>query len=407
VKVKLETGPEAVAGNVQKGAFVLLGGKDVAVRKFDTLAEAVLSATDGDAIEIRGNRPFVTEPLHLGSKALVIRAGAGSAPVILRKAVPNNPNTALLKTLGPLTLEGLELGFADGPEFSNPCLINSSYAPLYLTNCKLVLHCQAESQPKAINTWESSPCQVRNCLIVSPAYGILAGSTPRTQWTVENCLITAWSAFAMQPLEESSPATKLRLNRNTFASGVGLTLMIPDELAASVRGQTKPVVPASFESEDNVWQTNHVLELISATPKHPKGLPLEELRRILPEAFLWRERSNVYGLDTPWFCFHASDPDGILKDLAEWNEFWGLKDSNSQQSNVLLRGQPLKLTDDNPRTITRDDFRLRVGSAGYRAGKDGKDLGADVDLVGPGAAYERWKKAPEFKEWLKETGQEK
>ena len=38
---------------------------------------------------------------------------------------------------------------------------------------------------------------------------------------------------------------------------------------------------------------------------------------------------------------------------------------------------------------------------------DGKDLGADVDLVGPGAAYERWKKTLEYQQWLKDTGQVK
>ena len=55
----------------------------------------------------------------------------------------------------------------------------------------------------------------------------------------------------------------------------------------------------------------------------------------------------------------------------------------------------------SPRRWT--DFRLRPDSAGYRAGKDGKDLGADVDLVGPGLAYERWKKSPDYQQWLKET----
>ena len=54
-----------------------------------------------------------------------------------------------------------------------------------------------------------------------------------------------------------------------------------------------------------------------------------------------------------------------------------------------------------------DDFRLRPDSPGYRAGKGGKDLGADVDLVGPGEAYERWKKTPEYQQWLKDTGQVK
>ena len=60
-----------------------------------------------------------------------------------------------------------------------------------------------------------------------------------------------------------------------------------------------------------------------------------------------------------------------------------------------------------PELITAADFRLRPDSPGYRAGKDGKDLGADVDLVGPGPAYERWKKTPEYQEWLKDTGQTK
>ena len=61
----------------------------------------------------------------------------------------------------------------------------------------------------------------------------------------------------------------------------------------------------------------------------------------------------------------------------------------------------------SPEKLTPEDFRLRPDSAGYRAGKDGKDLGADVDLVGPGKAYERWKKTPEYQQWLKETGQAK
>jgi WD40 repeat protein len=58
-----------------------------------------------------------------------------------------------------------------------------------------------------------------------------------------------------------------------------------------------------------------------------------------------------------------------------------------------------------PEHLTPQDFRLRADSAGYRAGPDGKDLGADVDLVGPGAAYERWKQTPEYQQWLADTGQ--
>jgi hypothetical protein len=55
--------------------------------------------------------------------------------------------------------------------------------------------------------------------------------------------------------------------------------------------------------------------------------------------------------------------------------------------------------------LTPEDFRLRPDSAGYRARSDGKDLGVDVDTVGPGPSYERFKKTPEYQKWLSEMGQ--
>jgi hypothetical protein len=55
----------------------------------------------------------------------------------------------------------------------------------------------------------------------------------------------------------------------------------------------------------------------------------------------------------------------------------------------------------NPDSLTADDFRLRPDSAGYQAGPDDKDLGANIDLVGPGEAYERWKETPEYQQWQK------
>ena len=45
--------------------------------------------------------------------------------------------------------------------------------------------------------------------------------------------------------------------------------------------------------------------------------------------------------------------------------------------------------------------------AGRGIGSDGKDPGADMDLVGPGPAYERWKQTPDYQVWLEVTGQTK
>src|SRR5262249_48046979 len=91
----------------ERGAFMLLAaGKE---RKFDTLAEAGGAASDGDTIEIRGNGPFVTEPVSIGARVLVIRAGAGFRPVIELSAAGSQAALPLLESRARLVLEGLEL----------------------------------------------------------------------------------------------------------------------------------------------------------------------------------------------------------------------------------------------------------------------------------------------------------
>lgn len=97
-----------------------------------------------------------------------------------------------------------------------------------------------------------------------------------------------------------------------------------------------------------------------------------------------------------------------LKSLADWQRFWKTGKADAIEGRVKYQGGDLiAKTALTPEQITAEDFRLRPDSAGFRAGKDGKDLGADIDLVGPGKAYERWQKTPAYQQWLKETGQTK
>src|SRR5262249_51332402 len=89
-------------------AFVVVGGQGVAERKFDTLAEAVQGASAGDTIEVRGNGPFVTEPIKINS-ALTIRAGEGFRPRIQLSELAYQKGFHLLQTNAALVLEGLHL----------------------------------------------------------------------------------------------------------------------------------------------------------------------------------------------------------------------------------------------------------------------------------------------------------
>jgi hypothetical protein len=117
-------------------------------------------------------------------------------------------------------------------------------------------------------------------------------------------------------------------------------------------------------------------------------------RNLLPAG----STSMVWGIDGKRQLPHGP------RSLDEWQRFWGVAEAEPLEGPPLYqRGNLLSRTDAALDELSPDDFRLREDSAGYRAGPDGKDLGADVDLVGPGAAYERWKKTPEYQEWLEET----
>src|SRR5262249_16511247 len=131
-----DTGQIKAESPKEPGAFVLLSGQSIAEQRFDTLAEAVSRAQSRDSIEVRGNGPFVTDPIDLGTKALTIRAGSGYLPVIKSNPAAGKVGDSLLSTRGPLTLEGLALRYEERPEEVDRTLVYSSSAPLNITNCK-------------------------------------------------------------------------------------------------------------------------------------------------------------------------------------------------------------------------------------------------------------------------------
>jgi hypothetical protein len=137
-----------------------------------------------------------------------------------------------------------------------------------------------------------------------------------------------------------------------------------------------------------------------------------DAKALLLRMLAWRDRSNLYapgGSALVW----TEAPKGVSREfgprnLADWKRLWASRDGDAAEGRVIYQGGDLLARlRAAPERLTTEDFRLRSDSAGYRAGKDGKDLGADVDLVGPGAAYERWKKTPDYQQWLKDTGQVK
>src|SRR5262249_8071835 len=132
---------------------------------------------------------------------------------------------------------------------------------------------------------------------------------------------------------------------------------------------------------------------------------------LLQSIVQWRERRNMYSVTTSLLTHSmqggASDQESkAVSDLESWGRLWGTSETGSAEARVRCSTADLDVRiAEAPEKLAPADFRLRPDSPGKGAGADGRDLGADVDLVGPGPAYERWKKTPEYQQWLKDTGQ--
>jgi hypothetical protein len=399
VRVRLE-GDAPIATRSEAKAelqpFVILSEKGAPGPKFRTLAEAVHAASDGDTIEIRGNGPFTTAPIVITNRSLVIRAGEGFRPVITMSATMEG-QADLIWTDALLVVEGLELQHrSSGERGAAHVIIGIKGGPLYVTNCRLISH--PSGAHVASRGSASTICEFRNCELVT-------GAAPSAVWSfrdgrivMDNCVLAGGGAIACAH-RPGQRKLSVRLSRNTLVASTILSFTVAD--AKNVLEPNTDFDPIHFDLSENIIAG---LDSIWLLGKINDPNPQEEQAAMLsrlPLLFAWHEQGNLYA-DAHRFI--APQP----KKLAEWNQFWGQADTGCQQATVKFQGGDLivKRTS-GPERIALEDFRLRADSTGYRAGKDGKDFGADVDLVGPGPAYERWKHTPEYQEWLKATGQGK
>ena len=98
----------------------------------------------------------------------------------------------------------------------------------------------------------------------------------------------------------------------------------------------------------------------------------------------------------------------LLTGLDDWKRFWDQPGLNSvSQQPVFTAWPPGRSTLTPNWEPPPAAFRLAPGSVGKGAGPNGRDLGADVDALGPGDPYHAWRQTPAYQQWLKDTGQTK
>jgi hypothetical protein len=407
---------ELAATKPKPGEFVVLGGASVAERNFDTLAEAVRRASNGDTIEIRGDGPFVTDGVTIG-KRLVIRAGEGYSPTITLSQAAAAKNIPLLTMSASLVLEGLELrrvGGAEG-EFEGryPMLLRAwDNGELSVSNCRFVLNAPGDKWTGMIVAG-SLVCTVRNSQFIGgfPSVALSWNCSPGGRGTMENCISGVGNLLTLNVRDSDITDASIQVRHNTMV-GNGLSL---DFYHVPKPAGNSPI-RLDFSANATHCIGSDGCALLRVGQIHlERSLAAREAEDLLHALVDLHEERNVYTTGTRMLHHGRASQAGFswlvasqAKDLADWNRFWTQTGTGSMEGDVRFEGGDLlQRTLTNPQQLTPGDFRLPEGSAGYRAGPDGKDLGADVELVGPGEAYKRWRQKAEYQQWLLESGQKK
>ncbi|MCH8149678.1 MAG: SUMF1/EgtB/PvdO family nonheme iron enzyme, partial [Planctomycetes bacterium] len=366
--------PKAVSTARETDAFVILGGDDVPDRRFDTLAAAVLHASRGDTIEIRGNGPFVTDPIEIPpGRPMTIRAADGFRPVLrLSPEGMSMGDYSLLFSYSSLVLEGLELQRLDDPN-RRKILRSANEASLHVANCRFLMNsggnCVLTNAPLVV---------FRNCEFIGSAESYWRhGTVENSRHVFDNCVHTISLTAEVYPFKHD---LSFELISNTFVGGVAfsnrrLRIQSAEDKIPTIRVEASanvfdnPVAVLQFEWSE---KEDRLMELAAAEV---------ELRRLLS----WHDQRNLYR------------PKGRLlrlvirgKDIkstpanyrADWLRIWKSADADVLQGPIRFQGGDLNArARSNPEELTPEDFRLRPDSAGYRVGTCWPESGLDTVSV--------------------------
>jgi serine/threonine protein kinase len=409
----------------QKPFVARAGTGDKILLEVDRLEEvwgSKLSELDAVRIEVRGDGPFVVPPLDFKEQAVAIRAAEGCRPVFVLSDAGVAEGAPLIQTHGPLTLEGLELR-QDGARKADPpggigyseerhALVAASMPHvrepvICIANCRFRMD-PAEARA-CLYVADVPSCSVRNCEFInrSGAGIVFRGNLYDTrEVSVKDCLFACSSGLRLPYLPNAVIRYDVSLESNTFV-GSSFIHLVYKSFEDEGGGDTKIF---NLTGRGNVLGGRFTFSQSQGDFFEKDLLSAESAEGFIRRRVSWVESGNLYsaGAEGDFLPLRIGGnevpPTQKRKSLKDWKEFWGSKDVTSVEGVARFKGGDLRARmGSEPQKLTPDDFRLLPDSPGR--GKDGKpDCGANVDLVGPGAAYERWKKTPEYKLWLKAKG---
>jgi serine/threonine protein kinase len=401
------TDSEAIATTARP--FAVLARDDRPERAFAKLSGAVAFASSGDTIEIRGEGPFAVNPIQIGDRALTIRSARGVRPVIiLNPQLAPKDSGFMLQTSAPLVLEGLELQLGrESRQNDGSGIIILNNSSIRAANCRFLLQ---ELHRLMLVAQNAPSVELCNCELLTVSEAGLVWVLPlEGRFDLANCVLLArYGGLNFNFGSADVRRLDIRLERNTFVANVPIAFVVHIIPQLSDDGARRLI---TLTASDNILYGQSTISQLHQSAillKSREALPISEISALLPRMVKWKGRANLYQKKDGFLgTYRQGLPDDYaIQSLADWTRFWGNAETDSISGRVRFRGGDLlaRLVDD-PSTFTLEDYRLLPNSPGHHGGEGGRDLGADIDLVGPGLAYERWKTTTEYQEWSRTSAQ--
>jgi serine/threonine protein kinase len=389
--------------------FVVIGRNGAPNRQFASLGDAVASAEDDDVIVVQASGVFATSPIRISQKAITIRAAPGFTPSF-KFTTDDTTDTPMLQTDAPLVLEGIDFrrevrrqfNITVGPleittgggagmrlEQSNE-IVRIDGASLHAANCRFAV----DFGYRCIRARKCPLLALRNCRFQGAVIDAVDWEASEDgKAIIDNCVLHTQVGFRFHCRPELHD-TSIELTHNTAINAWPVVLVLD-----SLRDDIPLNPPTHINAKECVFRGSAGLMHFSQSDRfvaEQRPMNNDQAFALLPRLVRWSDQRNLYDVRSQGYSNLRE-----IKHVKDWEEFWKEKPTGSLQGVVRFKlGEPFGSV------IKNEAYCLQLESLGQAAGENGRDLGADVDLVGPGPAYERWTKTDQYKTWLKEIDAE-
>jgi Protein kinase domain len=398
--VVIDAGNDRPAGAVLSDFRIL--HPDDTIETAGNLSEALTLARDGSTIEIaKSGQIEVAGPLGTQGKALVMRAAAGATPIIIMTRNGASGGAARLTTSAPLALEGIEFRYPEaGSAPATPdCLILAKSGPLYITNCHFSVPDLPGSRISCLNLGGTIAVIQNSLFTCGPmGTGIFSPVDHATQIDVENCAFLADNALTLAPglAGRSGQGEAVRMRCSTVIGQCAVHLLGRE--AKPGQGHTA----LGIRVEQCLFDLEFLCTATSGRNSDPVRAETIALDRLMG-GIQWSGAGNVFSIGRS-YCGFSLGPRSYgmarsgPRSLISWQDFCHEEADSSREAKVFFPDAPAGARPQPGDSISAAGFRFVLDRLGSRP-PGTSQVGASVDTLGPGSAYETWRRSPAVGQW--------